>query len=208
MIERFILPKRLPHTSQSRVCVSCGNSFECAHNPLERHKRFHKHVHVIRHDHPSMQTVPPKLGPANESLMDISGNLLVLQPPWAALPAIEALIENDKLFAGIIPLFLYSSQNRTGKRPKQSPSNKNTFRSRMPVRQVPFVVAHEVAKAFLPLHTFTFNILVRNCDRPHCRRIAPFDLRRVAATPSPKRRCRIAPSSTVIPGCAPLAKLH
>ncbi len=208
MIERFILPKRLANPAKSRVCVSCRNPFERAHNPLETHTRFQKHVHVIRHNDPSRQTVSPKLDATNESSLNISGNFRVLQPKRPTPRPIKPRIENEKSFAGIIPLFLYPIQDRAGKRPKQSPSNKNTFPRRMPVRQVPFVVAHLAANAFLPEQAFTLNISRVKLGPSALPPIAPFGLRRVAVTSPPKRRWYIAPSSTVIPGCAPFAKLH
>ena len=127
MIERFILPKRLANPAQLSICISRGNAFERAHNPLESHKRFEKHMHVIRHNDPSMQTVLTELGATNESVTYISGDLTVQKPQWAALRAIEALIENEKSLAGSIPRTLYSSPDRAWKRAQQSPVTKILF---------------------------------------------------------------------------------
>ena len=96
-----------------------------------------------------MQTVLLELGAANESLTDISGNHTVQKPQWTALGAFEALIENEKSLAGNIPRTLYSNHDRAWNRAKQSPSNKNAFPRRMPVRQVPFIVSHFAVATFL-----------------------------------------------------------
>ena len=68
MIERFILPKRLANPAQLAFAFLAETPLSVAHNPLESHKRFQKHMHVIRHNDPNMQTVLTELGATNESV--------------------------------------------------------------------------------------------------------------------------------------------
>ena len=156
MIERFILPKRLPNPAQLSICISCGNTLEASHDSPESHTRFQKCVHVIWHDDPSMQTVLPELCATKESITNISSDRTVQKPQWAALRAIEPPIERKKSLAGGIPRTLYSSHDRAWKRANQSPSNENTFSRRMPVRQVPFIVGHFAGGPCFAVETWGF----------------------------------------------------
>ncbi len=57
MIVTLILPERLAGSSQQLVSFSSTVAFQATHEGGRFRARCDEHVHVIRHDHPSMQAV-------------------------------------------------------------------------------------------------------------------------------------------------------
>ena len=62
VIERFVLPERLPRAAENLIRPTRGDAFDPIRDATHGEKRVKQHVHMIRHDHECVQSVVIQFG--------------------------------------------------------------------------------------------------------------------------------------------------
>jgi hypothetical protein len=78
MIEGFVFPERLSHSSKGGVGVSRGNPLNTIGDAGQGQSGLEEDVHVIGHDHVGIKIVMSQLLAAKDGVLDIRGNFGVL----------------------------------------------------------------------------------------------------------------------------------
>ena len=143
MIERFVLPERLPCPLENLVRAAGRGSFDRPRDQRHAGDRTQQSMDVIRHHHISDQVVSAKDAVAVfQGVGDQSGQPRVAQPLGSVYSTIQEAIDFDE---GAAAVFLLSvAVGLAGEGTEQPPGEEYGNRLRMPVRQFPAVEGFQV----------------------------------------------------------------
>ncbi len=100
VIERFILPERLPRQAQDQVGLSCRGSFQPAGNLRKRCAGTQQDMHVIGHDYPRLDLIElPSAFAVEKGIGHHLSNAGIPQPNWAQDGFVRLPVESEECTA-------------------------------------------------------------------------------------------------------------
>ncbi len=150
VVKRLILPEWFTHASQEPVRISSRGSLDARRNPVQRPERIEQHMYVIGHHDKSVEVEPVKRNSSPDRRFDARGNFRAAQPPRPRRRSVKSLVRRQELLARL-PRQLLKPAHEPGRQgPVQTPRKENGAPLGVPVRQIPFVIAHESSSTAIP----------------------------------------------------------
>ncbi len=146
MVERLLLPERLPLPVQNAIRVTCGSPFDSMRDAGERGQRIQQKMDVIWHDDVGSKDEEATLFASAQCGYNASCDLARGKPARAVCGGIETSVGLEKLATGLGGKFPEFGEELRGERGVESPCDEDGAPLRNPVREVAFVVGHDTSQ--------------------------------------------------------------
>jgi hypothetical protein len=129
VVKGFVLPEGHSHTSQNRICLTCGPSLDGSGDLCQIDRWGDQDVYVIRHDYKGTQLIEAiRVFP--DAVYHASCDFSPTEPRGHSSGSIQQLILFRKRAA------VRKALVESGERASQTPGDKDRRAGRMPVREV------------------------------------------------------------------------